>query len=121
MMHVTLPWPPSILSPNQRPHWAELARAKKAYRTECYMQARIAGITTQWLAGAPRAHVSLTFYPPDRRGRDVDNMLASMKAGLDGLADALGLDDRHFRLTLDVAAQIGGMVQVGITPLQETE
>ncbi len=119
MMQVVLPWPPKELSPNARQHWARHFKAKKAYRTECYMQARIAGVTTQSLAGAPKAHVSLTFYPPDRRARDADNMIAAMKSGLDGLADALGLDDRHFRITFDVAPTIGGMVKVQIQPLTE--
>ncbi len=117
MMTVTLPWPPKDLSPNQRLHWSRVSAAKKAYRTECFMRARIAGITTQSLAGASKAAVTLTFYPPDRRARDADNMLASMKAGLDGLADALGLDDRHFRITFDVAPDIGGMVKVAIEPI----
>lgn len=121
MMTVTLPWPPKALSPNQRLHWSKVAAAKKAYRTECFMQARIAGITTQSLAGAPKANVCLVFYPPDRRARDADNMLAAMKAGIDGLADALGLDDRYFRITFDVAAHIGGMVKVVITPLHPNE
>ena len=34
-MNVTLPWPPSALSPNARQHWSALARAKKAYRAAC--------------------------------------------------------------------------------------
>jgi crossover junction endodeoxyribonuclease RusA len=34
---------------------------------------------------------------PDKRHRDADNCLAAAKAGLDGMADALGVNDRHFQ------------------------
>ncbi len=120
-MNVTLPWPPKELSPNARLHWAALSRVKKQYRAACHAQAYMAGIRPGDLGPAKKAAVSLTFYPPDRRARDQDNMMASMKAGLDGLADALGLDDRNFRVTFDVADAIGGMVKVAIEPIAELE
>ena len=37
--------------------------------------------------------LEMTFIPPDRRSYDRDNLVARMKAGIDGLADAL----RHLR------------------------
>jgi Holliday junction resolvase RusA-like endonuclease len=43
-----------------------------------------------------RLPLRVTFYPPDRRRRDDDNMIASFKSARDGLADALGVDDRCF-------------------------
>jgi len=112
-MNVTLPWPPKDLSPNARRHYMAHARAKKKYREACRILALAAGVKA--LAGAERLHVELTFYPPDRRPRDQDNMLAAMKSGLDGLADALGLDDRKFKTTFQVADQIGGMVKVELS------
>ena len=30
----------------------------------------------------------------------MDNMLASIKSGLDGVADAMGVDDKHWSITL---------------------
>ena len=42
-------------------------------------------------------------------------MLAAMKAGIDGLADALGMDDNKFKVTFDVSDDIGGMVKVTVT------
>lgn len=114
MTEIILPWPPVALSPNARLHWSALAKAKKAYRTECFYQARHAGIAAGMFGKDAKVHVSLEFYPPDRRHRDEDNMLASMKSGLDGLADALGIDDRHFKTTFEVAATIDGMVKVRI-------
>ena len=88
MNTVVLPWPPKELSPNARLHHMALHRVKKAYRTACWLQARKAGMSAATLLGAEEAEVHLVFYPPDKRNRDADNMLASMKAGLDGLADA---------------------------------
>lgn len=99
---VELPWPPRALSPNARGHWAATAKVKKAYRAKCAHLGRQAGL--QLAAGTSAGvRVHLSFFPPDRRGRDWDNLLASMKAGLDGLADAMGVDDRHWRLSFDVS------------------
>ncbi len=41
--------------------------------------------------------VVMRFYPPDRRHRDDDNMIGSMKAARDSIAEALGVNDRRFR------------------------
>jgi crossover junction endodeoxyribonuclease RusA len=38
----------------------------------------------------------IAFLPPDNHRRDLDNMIASFKAGLDGLSDAIGIDDSEF-------------------------
>ena len=105
------------MSPNARIHWAKLAKVKKAYRHACCTLAWQAGIGGVF-DGCARLDVALVFYPPDRRQRDQDNMLAAMKAGLDGLADAMRTDDRKFRTTFDVADQIGGMVKVTISRME---
>lgn len=113
-MNLLLPWPPSALSPNARPtHWASLARAKKSYRHACAWTARSQGAS---LLLANRLAVHLRFVPPDRRGRDLDNCIASMKAGLDGLADVIGVDDSRWTLTAELAGgAIGGFVKVEVT------
>lgn len=110
-----LPWPPRQLSPNARGHWATTAKAKKAYRARCGAIARQAGVGVL-LDGRSALAVHLEFFPPDRRPRDWDNLLASMKSGLDGLADAMGVDDRHWRLSFGVAAEPvrGGRVLVAV-------
>ena len=113
-MTVTLPWPPASLSPNTRQHWSALARAKKAYRHVCATQARIQGLRK---IDATRLHVALLFVPPNRRAFDLDNLLARMKSGLDGLSDVLGVDDSNWTLNIAKADAIGGMVQVVITEM----
>lgn len=110
-MIITLPWPPKELSPNMRQHFMALARAKKSFRTACAWQAKAQGARSMQ---AQRLAVNLTFFPPDRRHRDADNCLASMKSGLDGLADVLGVDDSKWRVSFEMAAEIGGMVKVEV-------
>jgi len=46
--------------------------------------------------GDARFVVSMVFYPPDGRRRDVSNLHAAMKAALDGIASAMGVDDSTF-------------------------
>lgn len=92
----TLPLPPKVLSPNARPHWAVKAKAAKAYR----FAARMAS-TSAWPVYAPsldEADVVCVFHFKDRRNRDRDNLLASMKSAFDGLADAgIVRNDSAFR------------------------
>lgn len=111
MSEVVLPWPPKECSPNGRLHWARKAKAARAYREACYVLARQARLVAP---DSERIALSIEFYPPDRRARDDDNVIASFKAGRDGLADALGVDDRRFACTYAVRDSIGGMVRVRI-------
>ena len=112
-----LPWPDTKLSPNQRQHWTKLAKAKKAYRQSCYL--RTLEQISIWKGKLPEGDLvlTLTFVPPDKRKRDVDNLLARMKAGLDGVAEALGIDDSRFvqiRLEIESPAR-PAYVQITIT------
>lgn len=51
---------------------------------------------------AIKHHLKITFYPPTKANRDIDNCLASIKAGLDGIADGLAINDKFFRpITID--------------------
>ncbi len=113
-MKLVLPWPPKELSPNARPHRMELARVKKRYRKACSNTALVQG------AGpieAASLSMRLVFVPPDRRARDVDNCVASLKAGLDGLADVLMVDDKHWHWShppVIAADEVGGFVRVEV-------
>lgn len=111
MQEIVLPWPPKELNPNKRLHWAILAKSKKNYRSACFYIAK----QTNPNVDKQKVNLTITFYKPDKRHRDLDNMLASMKSGLDGLADALGVNDKHFSISMNVADEIGGMVKVVIT------
>lgn len=104
------PWPPVELSPNARIHWAAKSRATKKYRTTCGWIAKEANIK----APEGQIHIKLTFCPPDNRKRDRDNMISSIKALFDGLADALGVNDRQFRPTYEYSTDRTGKVIVEI-------
>lgn len=108
---LTMPWPPSNLSPNARQHHMALYRAKKAYRNACAWQAKLQGAKT---IEADRLEVRITFYPPDRRRHDKDNLIARFKAGQDGLADVLGVDDGRWQVEHHLATEIGGMVKIEV-------
>lgn len=118
MLTVTLPWPPKELSPNFRGHWTTVARAKKSYREACAWTAKLHGASP---IQADRLHLTLEFVPPSRRAFDLDNALASCKAGLDGLADVLGVDDSRWSLTIRKASEgeIGGMVKVNVRIIKD--
>lgn len=94
---IILPWPDKRLSPNARMHWAKLADAKKRAKKDAHNLTLAAGIR-KIAADALTARVS--FYPPDRRPRDIDNALASCKAYFDGIALAIGVDDSKWQIEL---------------------
>lgn len=64
----------------------------------------------------------LTFYPPSAHKRDDDNLEAAFKAGRDGVAEAMGVDDNRFQVTREVGGVVsGGCVMVRIdTPAMAT-
>jgi crossover junction endodeoxyribonuclease RusA len=107
---VKLPWPPKELSPNSTLHWSKKAKKKKEYRTACWALTLEAKLSAP--GGEGKIPVEITFYPPDKRHRDADNMVASIKAGLDGLADALKVNDKRFLPTFKFAEEVLGMVVI---------
>ncbi len=114
---VLLPWPPKVLSPNARSHWATRSRAAKAYRNSCLLHAKLVGLT----APAGRLLLVIEFMPPNRQRRDDDNLIAAFKSGRDGLADALGVDDCLFvtQCSLSTEVRPGGAVRVTLKPYVE--
>lgn len=114
MFILTMPWPAlKPLSPNWRGHWAKKAAAKRTFRSVWWAEALHQGARKM---DAEAAKVTLVFHPPDKRARDWDNLIASCKAGFDGLADAIGIDDSKWTVTHSVAAQLGGFVRVTVEP-----
>lgn len=113
MSKITLPWPPKALSPNARVHWSVKSKAAKAYRAACFALCKEAKLVAPVTDG--RLHLWLVFHAPDRRARDDDNMIAAFKSGRDGIADALGIDDKRFVCHPFVSDEIGGMVKFSVT------
>lgn len=91
-----LPFPPRGLSPNSRQHWRVKASLAAQYRETCGWVGKETmqryGLTSPL---EPPVRAEVTFVLPNRRRRDPDNLMASLKAAWDGLVDAgLLVDDR---------------------------
>jgi crossover junction endodeoxyribonuclease RusA len=95
-MLIELPFPPADLNPNRKNgrHWGATHATKTTYRDTCWALALKA--SSGFFPPAGDIPLRLTFVQPDRRRRDRDNLLASAKAALDGLAAALKVDDSRF-------------------------
>ena len=88
MLEVALPWPPSV-----NHYWA--ARGRSRYlspRARAWHREAWAILRSSWRGRPMRGEVAvlLVLHPPDRRRRDLDNIL---KAVLDALVKAQVLGD----------------------------
>lgn len=113
---ITLAWPDRRLHPNARVHWSPKSKAAKAARAEgCFLALAAGWNRAQWPDG--KLHLWFDFYPPDKRRRDDDGLLSSVKPHRDGIADALGIDDSRFvsHPRLHDEVREGGQVIVQIT------
>lgn len=105
---LTFAWFPKELNPNSSCHFHVKAKKKAIYKTDCYWLTKMANIPK-----ADYTEMHIIFYKPNRRHMDLDNMLASMKSGLDGMCQALEIDDRCFKkITVEISENIGGMVKI---------
>lgn len=83
-----LDWPDKALSPNSHRHWRARHKATAFARHAAWAKCKARGVPKM-----DGAVLTFDFAPPDRRKRDLHNMPHSMKATIDGIADALGCDD----------------------------
>lgn len=117
---VQLPWPDKILNPNSRAHWAAKSKAVKKYRdnvAKCCLAAQLHIHKHSLIKGGFPLPIEITFFPPDKRKRDLDNMIASFKSGQDGIADITAINDCHFEVTYSVSNRpdfAGVKVQIGV-------
>lgn len=96
MIVVTLPFPNAKLNPNRSKgvHWAVTSALRKKARADAHLLTLAALGGKKWAGIA--ASLTITFIQPDRRHRDRDNLLSASKPALDGVADALGINDAQF-------------------------
>lgn len=118
MNSFTLPWPHKDLSPNGRPHHFAKARQVKAARALAHKEALAAKIRR----GDARRRVEVTFCPKTKGPvPDQDNCIASFKAYQDGLADAMGCDDRELIVSHAIGHRFeGGQVIVTLLSDEDT-
>ncbi len=94
---INLPFPPSSLSGHANGHWRGKSGTVKKWRDDAAKATRDA-IPPLFIASLPESgdiHLHLSFYPPDRRG-DRCNYPNRLKPLIDGIADALGVNDKRF-------------------------
>jgi crossover junction endodeoxyribonuclease RusA len=99
-MKLVLPWPNRRLSPNARLHYMHKARVVREAREFAGWETlkQLPDAVRQSIAhGEDAIAVKIAFYPPDKRHRDDDNMLAMFKSYRDGIADGLKVNDRRFK------------------------
>jgi len=104
---IDLIWPPRELHPNARTHWAVKAKAVKAYRDYAFIRAKESGVI---VSHGSILHLHAIFYPPSKRRYDIDGLLSNIKAGIDGIADGLGINDYAFR---SASIEIGDVMKGG--------
>lgn len=122
---VVLPFPDRRLNPNSSKgkHWASTVALRKSARVGAALLTQAAAGGRRFEPGAELA-LMITFVQPDRRARDRDNLLAACKPMLDGMADALGVNDSQFE-PVTIRREYGkkpGAVRVeigGATPATE--
>lgn len=83
----------TVSEANVRCHWRVRAKRAKGQRTAAYVNTLVAGAKHIALP----AVVTITRVAP--RALDCDNLASSQKHIRDGIADALGIDDRDPRVT----------------------
>ena len=119
-LELVLPWPPSVNQYWRHPSSGPLAgrhlisEQGRAYRAKVTAQVWNEKQTHKL---ADRLSVSILCYPPDRRRRDLDNVL---KAALDALVFAgVMLDDSQIdRLAIErCAGQVPGRLEITIERL----
>ena len=109
---IMLSWPASILNPNVKVHWIAKKEARDTARDEGYIMAKSTGME---LDPAKRYRMDMVFCPPDRRWRDLDNLISSEKFRIDGMCKAFGINDRMVRPVPDWGPVVsGGKVEVSI-------
>lgn len=89
-IEIILPPPPKALRPNARPNRFRKAEATKQYRGCAHIAAKAQMNELRWPKPPhwERATIEAIFIVRTNRHRDRDNLLASLKAAFDGLADS---------------------------------
>jgi crossover junction endodeoxyribonuclease RusA len=90
-IRISFPWPPQALSPHAKGSPWPRINATKTYR----YQAKVLALSAK-VPKSPTARLVFTFHPPRRAG-DPHNLPGRVKALIDGIADAMGCDDKAFR------------------------
>lgn len=114
MTKIFFPWLDSRLSPNKRIDRRALIGVKQDAKTLAMaltQESRLVLLETD-------LQIKITFCPPDKRRRDLDNLYATFKPYQDGIFEALRMDDS---LIDRVILQRGEVVKDGCVIVELTE
>lgn len=89
-------WPKRVLSPNGRAHHYAKAKAKRIAKSEAFLATASVVLPSRPSLPPGKLKVTIYAFPAVLRTRDDDNLVASCKAYLDGIAAALNVDDSRF-------------------------
>lgn len=99
LLHISVEtgWPMPRLWPNSRAHRMAVYRAQASATKEAFWATNIVK-PRGWKAEGERFKLTIRAHPSVNRDRDDDNLVAACKAFRDGIASALGIDDKLFDL-----------------------
>jgi len=80
-------WPAKELWPNRRYHWHAKRQALRKWRDLAF------SYTPPRQLPSGGFYLVIAAFPPDRRKRDRDNLVAALKSAIDGMMLRLGRDD----------------------------
>ena len=104
---------PSLNPKAQKRAWYYREEARKIAKEAAFSAAKVSMHQYGLNFGAWKKlplYLEITFNPPNKRHRDLDNLLASMKPDIDGLCSALGVDDSQIK---KITMQWGNVVEYG--------
>jgi len=111
---IHFPWPSNKLSPNARLHFMAVARVKKRAKADAHYLAKNQ-LRLMLPIRAEVINVTCEFFPPRNANYDDDGLLSRMKASLDGISEAIGIDDSKFRMK---GARRGHVVKDGCVKVE---
>jgi crossover junction endodeoxyribonuclease RusA len=113
---LVLPWPDAELSPNKRDRWRKIEAVPIA-RNCAYI---LALEQAEHIGSGLPLKVILQFTPPDKRRYDLDGLISRCKPYLDGICQALRINDYQFTeisATRDNCIVAGGRVVITVAEL----
>jgi crossover junction endodeoxyribonuclease RusA len=113
MITLSLSWPARPLWQNWRGHWSKRVASTKLARSE----AHIVTLASKAPKLTAPVRMIVRVYPPSRRRMDLANVIGALKPHIDGIADAIGIDDSNFLIRWPEAFEApvkGGRISVEI-------
>lgn len=108
---VRLPFPAPEMMPNRKngKHWTATKKIKDDQKFAANLCTKAAlNLSGGGEFGDGYIPLSLVYIQRDKRHRDLDNLLAASKHILDGMAKAIGVDDKLFKPILVDSVHCGG-------------